>query len=282
MAKFYISADLEGVCGVTSPLQCYPKTDLTGYQFAVEQLAREVMAVVQPILQVHPEAEIVVNDAHSTMTNLCLDDLPAAVKLLSGKPKKCAMMAGLDRSFSAAFLVGYHAKAGTEGGVLNHTYHSKLYDVSINGTSYGEGGINALYAALVHEVPVILAGGDRAFCSEIKTLIPHLKTVETKVGLTTTAAQSHSVEAVLEQYQALTEKLLAESALWHSNLPKLQGPYVLEMTFTESLYCDVVMTSPLYTRADGRTVRFESDDFETLFRAMQGGYTMLNYTDFMT
>lgn len=283
MPKYYISADLEGVCGVTSLLQCYPRADHTEYDAAVEQLAMEINIVATTLLEADAAAEIVVNDAHSTMTNLLADHLLAPVSLVSGKPKLCAMMAGLDSSFDAAFLVGYHAKAGTEKGVLNHTFHSKLFDVNVNGTSYGEGGINSLYASLVHQVPVILASGDNAFCAEIKAHVPSVLTVETKQGLSTTAARSLSEAALQGIYQNQTHAVLEALSKKGKKpfLVDLEPPYRLEITFINSLACDVVMTSPLYQRVDGRTVQMTAGDFETLYRGLQSAYTMLSYTDYM-
>jgi D-amino peptidase len=286
MARYYISADLEGVSGVTSPLQCYPKDDLTGYGDAVDALALEVNTVAETLLKLDPQAYILVNDAHSTMTNLAQEDLIPQIALLSGKPKLCAMMAGVDSSFDGAIFIGYHAKAGTEKGVLNHTFHSKLFDVKVNGVSYGEGGINALYASLVHQVPLILGSGDKAFCQEIRTLIPQLRVVETKAGLTTTAANNYAVEQVIAAYQEETMKAVEELKRWSKGNASeqklsLEAPYTLEITFTNSLACDVVMTSPLYTRKDGRTVELTTDNFQHVYQGLQSAYTMLCYTDFM-
>ena len=51
MTRLYISADLEGACGVTSPLQCSPTADRPAYDWAVTQLAREVKEVVEAALE---------------------------------------------------------------------------------------------------------------------------------------------------------------------------------------------------------------------------------------
>jgi len=279
MPKYYLSVDLEGVCGVTSLLQCYPKADRAPFNDAVEQLAEEINLVAFALLEADSHSEIVVNDAHSTMTNLHLEHLlSSGISLVSGKPKLCAMMAGLDSSFDAAFLIGYHAKAGTEKGVLNHTFHSKLFDVKINGVSYGEGGINAYYASLVHQVPVVLASGDKAFCEEIRSVLPEVCTVETKQGLTTTAAQNIAVDQLEAAYTQQTQKAISRKPKFPA---KLKSPYTLEITFTTSLACDVAMTSPLYQRVDGRTLTTKTDNFETLYRSLQAAYTMLGYTDYM-
>jgi D-amino peptidase len=280
MSKYYISADLEGVCGVTSLLQCYPKEGRTDdYTLAMEQFTAEVNSLVEAILMNDSDSEILLNDAHNTMTNLSLSTLSPKVQLLSGKPKLCAMMAGLDSTFDGVFLLGYHAKAGTDKGVLNHTFHHKLFDVQINGKSYGEGGINALYASLVFKIPILLASGDRAFCQEIQQLIPDLCTVETKVGLSTTAAHSHPKQHVLDTYQDELHEVLTQGET--TSLIELDGPYTLRITFINSLACDVVMTSPLYRRLDGRTVEMKTDKFQTMYQSLQSAYTMLAYTNYM-
>jgi D-amino peptidase len=281
MAVYYISADMEGVCGVSSPHQCYPKDNWTAYHAAVQQMADEINWVAQILLESDPSARILVNDAHSTMTNLQPGHLLPQLSLLSGKPKLCAMMTGLTAEAEAAFLIGYHAKAGTERGVLNHTFHNKLANVEINGVSYGEAGINALYASLVHRVPIVLASGDDVFCREITPLVPGIQTVETKIGITTTAAQCHAVDTVKARYIEATRQALKSLPQAKANLPKLEGPYRLVLTFTNSLACDVVMTSPLYTRLDGTRVEVTSPDFQHTYQALQTAYTMLAYTHYM-
>ncbi len=278
--KLYISADLEGANWISSPLQCTPDKDRAAYERAVAQLALEVNTVVEAAFAEGVDA-ILVNDSHCAMTNLPIAQLDPRVALLSGKPKLCAMAAGLDASFDGALYIGYHAKAGAEKGILNHTFHSKLFDVSVNGVSYGEGGINALYASLVHGVPVVLASGDQTFCAEIRELIPQLVTVQTKTTLTTTAAIGRPQTELLDDYRAKTRQALQSKAHWKKNLLQLKAPYDLTITFTHSLDADVAMTLPWITRVDGRTVQYQAKDFQELYQALQSIYSILSYTHFM-
>jgi D-amino peptidase len=280
MTKLYISADLEGVCGVTSPHQCATEPDRSAYDWAVSQLEMELGAVIDVALD-HGVSEILVNDSHCTMTNLYLEQVHPRVSLLSGKPKRCAMSAGLDNTFDAAMYIGYHAKAGTHKGVLCHTFHSKLFDVSVNGVSYGEGGINALHAGLAYGVPVILGSGDRAFADEIHRLIPDLAVVETKEGLTHTAARCRPMEAVLEEYAEKTRQVLENRASWKQNIPQVPGPYELRMTFINTLAADAANSIPGLERIDGRTLGYKTDTFETLYQMLQSCYSILAYTSFL-
>ncbi len=280
MTKLYISADLEGVCGVVSPHHCARQPNPDAYDWAVSQLELEVEAVVEAALDAGAD-EIVINDSHCTMTNLALDQVDPRVSLLSGKPKRCAMSAGLDESFDGAIYVGYHAKAGTLGGVLSHTFHHQLFDVSINGVSYGEGGINALHASLTYGVPLVLASGDRAFCQEIRGLIPDLPTVETKQGLGQAAALNYPVEQVLLDYAEKTRDVMAQAAQWPARRLSLPGPYELRMTFIHSLAADAAALIPGPERVDGRTLRYRADDFQTVYRMLQSCYTLLAATDYL-
>ena len=57
------------------------------------------------------------------------------------------MMQGVDlEDIGCAFFTGYHAKAGTPGGPLAHTWSGWVNDVRFNGRSTGEFGINAAIA----------------------------------------------------------------------------------------------------------------------------------------
>jgi D-amino peptidase len=280
MTKLFISADLEGACGVTSPKQCFPELDLEAYTIATSQMAKEVSVVVEAAFQ-NGVSDIVVNDSHGYMTNLMLEQLSPRVQLLSGKPKKCAMSAGLDETFDAAIYLGYHAKAGTKCGILNHTFHSKLFNVAVNGVSYGEGGINALFASLEYQVPVILASGDQAFCEEITGLIPGIRTVQTKQSLSFAAALGRPWADVESDYIQTVGELLQTKAKWSENLILLHPPYVLDVTFINSLCADVAMTMPWLTQVDGRTVRYQATDFRKLYQALQSCYSILSYSNYM-
>jgi D-amino peptidase len=280
MTRLYISADLEGLCGVVSPHHCSPEPDRAAYDWAISQMDLEVGAVVEAALD-HGVSHILVNDSHCTMTNLTLEQLDPRVSLLSGKPKRCAMSAGLDESFDAAIYIGYHAKAGAHKGVLSHTFHGKLFDVSINGVSYGEGGINALYASLEYGVPLILASGDKAFIEEMTPLLPELITVETKEGLGQTAAKNHPQDKVLEDYAEKTRLVLENRANWGKNKLALPGPYELKMTFINPLVTDAAHMIPNLERVDGRTLLYKTDSFRSVYQMLQSCYSILAFTNYL-
>ena len=52
----------------------------------------------------------------------------------------------LDETFAAVFLVGIHARSGTPGAVMDHTWDFRILNLRVNGTTIGEVGLNALLA----------------------------------------------------------------------------------------------------------------------------------------
>ncbi len=178
--KIYIITDLEGVAGVVLPVQASRGTG--EYEEARRLLTAEVNAAIEGILMVNPEAEILVNDGHNGGFNLVLEDMHEEAKIVHGSARPFSL-GGLDESFDAVFLVGYHSKAGSKRGVLSHTMSSRsIYRVLFNGSEIGEIGIEALLAGY-HKVPVALVTGDLAATEEAKTLLRNVETVTVKWGL---------------------------------------------------------------------------------------------------
>src|SRR5437762_7414654 len=117
--KVYVSADLEGISGVVSGAEADPLTP--EWARTRRLMMGEVNAAIEGALEAGA-TEILVNDSHSSMKNLILEDLHPAATLLSGSVKPYSMMAGLDASYEAAFFIGYHARAGPSPAIIDHTF----------------------------------------------------------------------------------------------------------------------------------------------------------------
>jgi len=76
--------------------------------------------------------EMVVNDLHGARGgfNLVPEELYECAKYVTG-PRTCRM-AGIDESFNIAFMIGYHAMAGTKGAVLDHTLLATITTLTCN------------------------------------------------------------------------------------------------------------------------------------------------------
>ncbi len=166
MAKYFISADIEGITGVASKAFSM-STGGKHYELARRYMIHDVNAVVKGILSKDPNAYIVVRDAHGDATNLDLERLHPKAHLLQGWGNCINMMSGLDKSFKAVFLVGYHAGGENNHAVLSHTFSSSLHEVKINGQFANEGTFAKIYADHF-KVPVAFLSGDNHAVNEAK------------------------------------------------------------------------------------------------------------------
>lgn len=165
MTKIFISADMEGVNGVVSPSDIIPGE--LGYETARVLMTEEVNAVVEGCLR-GGATEIVVCDAHEAAQNIRVDLLNESVELIRGSSRADSMVHSIDHTFHGLILLGHHAKFGTEKAVLDHTYDQYLVrDLRINNVSYGEVGVNSLFAA-EQGVPLLMASGDDALAKEVQ------------------------------------------------------------------------------------------------------------------
>jgi D-amino peptidase len=131
---------------------------------------------------------IIVCDTHHGGGNLELDKVTADPRVtylgrsVGDQDGERRWMPGLDQSVDAFLLPGHHAKAGTAGAFLPHTWTSDWADFRINGQSVGEIGIEACYAGHWN-IPFILVQGDEAACAEVREQFPGVVTAEVKRAL---------------------------------------------------------------------------------------------------
>lgn len=125
-------------------------------------MTREVNAAVEGALAAGAD-EVIVNDSHESMRNLVPEELHPEVRYSAGNDKPLVMMQGVEEvDMKLVFFTGYHARAGTPGGPLAHTWNTWINDVRFNGESTGEYGLNAAIAGHF-QVPIgLVTGDDRA------------------------------------------------------------------------------------------------------------------------
>ncbi len=230
--KVFISVDMEGVTGVVNA----DDARRTGkdYDYFRQTMTREANAAIEGALAAGA-TEIIVRDSHGSALNLLPEMLHRSAKLIrdwSGGPM--SMMEGIDASYDAAIFVGYHAKAGTPNGVLDHTSSGNVTDISVNGVSMPETGYNALMAGH-YDVPVVFVAGDKAVCDQALELLGNVETVAVKEGIGAAALNLHP-EVAREQIRAGVEKALQN--LDDYNPYKLSAPYtmVLKLKTEQSIY----------------------------------------------
>jgi D-amino peptidase len=257
--KVYISVDMEGVAGISDWEQCLAGGD--DYQLGRDLVLGEVNAAIDGAVEAGATG-ILVNDSHSLMRNLPPGELGGDASYLSGRFKPLYMMEGLDPSYDAALLLGYHAAMPTPG-VLSHTYNPRaIANVTLNGTVTGEAGVNAL-VAMAHGVPIEVITGDQYVGPEAAPFCPGLTVVEVKTSISRYAAE-HLHPRVARQriregvYQALSEPSAAT--------PVIHLPATLEVQLLSPDMAEQATWLRGVERVASTTVAFTDDDPLRLYR----------------
>lgn len=173
--KIMIRSDIEGVTGVTTYQQAESSP------FGRRMLMNDLMACVRGILAAG-DHDIVVYDEHTNGRNIDIDELPESVSVIMGKPPYRPSWGGIDTSFDAMMMVGFHACSGAEGALLPHSYSRKNLEIRLNEVVVGEIGMEAAVAG-DFAVPLWLVTGDSAGMTEAQRLIQGIKTVAVKEGM---------------------------------------------------------------------------------------------------
>ncbi|MBV8171160.1 MAG: M55 family metallopeptidase [Candidatus Eremiobacteraeota bacterium] len=265
--KLYISADMEGVAGITSLEQTNP-VGQPEYARSCELMTGEVNAACEAALAAGA-AEVTVNDSHWNMRNIIHEKLPPSVRLIRGSPKPLSMNQGIDPSYSAAAYIGYHAAGGTHDAVLDHTYTGEtVYEVHLNGQACSEARINAAVAG-AFGVPVIFLSGDQSACEDARSFLPWVETVEVKHAIGRYAADSLSPAKAREAIAAGITRALAEAGKRGAKPYTFESPVTLDIRFTSTAKADMAALLPGAERVGGRFIRYAHDDFLTVFRAFR-------------
>jgi len=258
--KVYISVDIEGVAGVVDALQGNILEGGAEFEMARRLMTAETNAAIDGALQAGATG-IVVNDSHATMRNLVPDLLNPKATLIQGRVKHAFMVEGLDDSFDAVFLVGYHASAGIRDGVLNHAFHP--YELRYNGKVWSETGLSASVAGHF-DVPVALLTGDEAAIRDGKNILPGHIGVPVKRGITRFAAESINPEDACERIRDGARRAIEELGTF-SPL-KLETPITVEEDLYFSYQADLAALIPSVERIGDRTVRYQSRDAVEAYR----------------
>lgn len=257
--KIYMSADIEGVTGVTS----WDETSRgkPDYERARQQMTAEVAAACEGALSAGA-SEIIVKDAHDHADNLIASELPRQVQLVrgwSGGPM--SMMQELDETFDAAMMIGYHGRAGGGASPLEHTFTGRATQIRVNGQSVAEFTIAAVSAAYFG-VPSVLVSGDAGVCSEALRLVPEIMTVPVKRGVGGSTISIHPGLAVERIRDGAKAALARDLSACRIELPER---ITVEIVFRHHATAYRASFYPGASLPDPMTVRYDTTDvFEAL------------------
>ncbi|KKN54422.1 hypothetical protein LCGC14_0592690 [marine sediment metagenome] len=263
--KVFISVDMEGIAGIVHG----DHTSSSGkdYGIARKWMTGEVNAAIRGALEAGA-TEIVVNDSHGSMRNVIASELNPAAFLMTGSPRPLSMMQGIDQSYDAVIFIGYHARAGTKDGVLDHTISGgTIYSIKVNGSEMSEAELNALIAGW-HDVPVVLIAGDAEICKQTKkSLGGELEVAIVKRAVGRYAAKTLTPQNAQELIQKKTKIALEKRDKIKPF--KQKAPYRFDVNFLRSSMADMAELIPQVERTGGRSVRFVIDDYIKGFKLLR-------------
>ena len=263
--KLFISFDMEGVAGIVDWAQCLPAGQ--AYEEGRALLLGEVNAAIHGALAVGA-TQVVCNDSHGAMNNLNPADLHGRAAYIAGRHKPGYMMEGLDDSFDAVFLIGYHGSISGAPSVLSHTYNpSVISRVTLNGVACGESGVNAL-VALGHGVPVTLITGDQVTIAEAEPFCKQVEQVIVKESITRFAAAQVHPEEAREMIYAGAEA--AVRRLGSVPLPDIELPARLDVELQTADLAHVASWVKGVEHSGTRSVRIVGDDPLEVYRSFVG------------
>jgi len=261
--RVYISADIEGVTGLVSWSQCgRPNSQHYDFAFARRMMTHDVNAAVRGA-RAGGATFIRIKDSHGNSKNLLVDELEPGVELVSGHGAGAdGMMEGLDDSFDAALLIGYHARAGTLGGIMEHTITGGIHRMWVNGAEMGEIGLSS--AAAGHKgVPIAFVSSDAAGCREASELL----------GVPTAVVKEGYGRYMGKMLHPEETSTLIGDGVMNALSASLRSPFVLDepvtirVEFNRAEEADWVGRAPEVKRVDGYTCELSAGSFAQAHRA---------------
>lgn len=262
-SKIYIMVDFEGAACIVGKGAGTLNDNKEHYELSRRVMTREANAAAEGAFAAGA-TEVIVNDAHGSGVNLLYEQLHPDVRILLGSPRPERFPA-MDESFAGLCLVGYHAMAGTAGGVIAHTYSSTdVHRIIINGREYGEVGMDSACAGTLLGVPTIFVSGDDHVVKEARDVLGDVETVATKVGYGRNCALSLSIDRSCELIRERVEAAVRRAAEFEPLV--WEGPLEVERRFKHENLADTAATQPNSRRIDGFTVLQHVDGIRELLR----------------
>ncbi len=253
--KVYISADLEGITGVSK----WEETHKGGkdYELYREQMTKEVAAACEGAIEAGADY-IMVKDAHEDGKNLIHSLLPKGVKIISGwSNHPYCMVEGLDETFDAVLFIGYHSGANSNGSPLAHTlYPDKIKNIKINGEDADEFLLH-VYTTYMLNVPVAAVSGDGDLMRFVKNFNPHIKTIAVQEGFGGAVVSIHP-DLAIERIRKGVKKALQNLEAYQVEQPE---EYELVVEFQKHADAYKYSFYPNVEQIGEYTIRYASNNY---------------------
>lgn len=250
--KILVSADMEGATGVTWPADVLPGTPQ--WERCRSLFTSDVNAAVLGFLDGGAD-RVLINEAHSTMRNLLLEQLDERAEMITGRHKSLSMVEGVQHGdVDGVAFVGYHTGAGSQG-VLAHTYlENSITGVWLDGVRASEGLLNARVVA-EFGVPVVLVTGDDLTCADAAGYAPDAVTVAVKDHVSRYAAVCRTPARTAADIRAAAKEA---AGLAGRRDPVQRGPHTVEVEFDAEHLAMAATVVPGVERCGERRVAYTS------------------------
>ncbi|MCP4176840.1 MAG: amino acid amidase [bacterium] len=261
--KIFISADIEGVAGVSD----WNAATLNNpeYKEACSLMTGEVVAACNGAIKAGFR-EIYIKDAHGSGRNIIPSQLPDEAVLIrgwSGHPY--SMMQEIDNTFHASILIGYHSAAGTTGNPLAHTFRDNITKIVLNDRIASEFQINSLISYLVN-VPVAFISGDELICREAKIFNDNIETESVSKGIGASSICLSPVQACKKIEEGVFRALSKDLSNNLKPLPKL---FKTEIKYNDPVSAYKASFYPGIKMTDDNSICFKTDDYFEFLRTLK-------------
>ena len=187
--------------------------------------------------------------------------------LVRSWPRPLSMMEGIDSTFDAAILLGYHASTLNPEGVRAHTMSSgRLAGVWLNERPMPEAGISAAVAGHFG-VPVIMISGDDAAVTEARDVIGDIEGAVLKWNISFHSAKTMMPAAA---YRLIGETVRSALRRLDEFRPfVLPAPVTVDVRFKNYRPSQVLAYLPIVERTDSHSIRYVGSDMIEVSRFLE-------------
>jgi D-amino peptidase len=259
--RIAISVDMEGISGTVSFKQIVAGNP--EFQRAQRLATGDVNAAIAGAREAGA-TRFFIHDTHwLDEINVLVDELEDGVEYVGGQP--LLLWEGLSADYEAAFLIGYHSRAG-QPAVMSHVFADLLCDVRLNGRPAGEGTLAAALAGY-YDIPTVLVSGDDVVCADMRMWCPTIETAQTKTSITRYATRCLPLR---EARANITEAARRAVAGLATHIPlKLETPISLEVRWRNNQTARSVALMPGVRLIDPDVTQFLDDDYAQVDRALK-------------
>ena len=254
--KIYIMSDIEGISGIYHREQVIRGEDR--YEEGRRLMTREANICAEALKDAGVDT-VYYHDCHGRGTNVIWEDISPAIDRVI-----CGSNGIIENRFAecvnecdGVILLGYHAMAGTQNAILEHTMSSMSWqNFWINDVKSGEVRIDAGILG-DWDIPVIMVSGDDKLEAEVKEFLPDTVTAVVKEGL---GCMSASLLSPAMAERVIREKTIeAVKNIGNIKPFKIEAPVTMKLELVERNEIPSYHAKPYMTVHDGRTFSVTGD-----------------------